>query len=128
MASTSKQLSITIEEELYKEIKKLIKITGDLNVSKVINLAVKDFFKGDSEYSRIMSEIDDNILIPIKQYISIFGLTEKTVKSQISKGTLKTINIGGKRYIKLDPDDKKNIFYEIEKLKKRIDAIEKKLD
>ena len=110
MASTSKQLSITIEEELYKEIKKLIKITGDLNVSKVINLAVKDFFKGDSEYSRIMSEIDDNILIPIKQYISIFGLTEKTVKSQISKGTLKTINIGGKRYIKLDPDDKKNIF------------------
>jgi len=122
-----KVVTATVEEELIEQVEKLVKFTKDLNVSKVINMALKELFAADSEYSKIVQNLDDSVLIPINQYCKIFGMDRKTVTVKISQGRLDTVTIGEKKYIKLSKDDPKNIFYQIVSLGERVEKLEQKI-
>ncbi len=124
-----KAISATIDEELYNKAKKLIEITQDLNMSKVLNLGLKALFEDeDSNYGKLINEIGNSVLIPVDKYTRVFGLKGKTVKTQISQGLLNSINLGGKTYIKMEDDDLRNIFYQIIELKERVAKLEEKVN
>lgn len=122
-----KAISATIDEELYKKAKKLIKITQDLNMSKVLNLGLQALLEDeDNNYGKLINEIGNSILIPVDKYTRVFGLKGKTVRVQISQGLIDSINLGGKTYIKMEDDDLRNIFYQIIELKERVAKLEEK--
>ncbi len=123
-----KAISATIDEELYNKAKKLIEITQDLNMSKVLNLGLKALLEDeDSNYGKLINEIGNSVLIPVDKYTRVFGLKGKTVKTQISQGLINSINLGGKTYIKMEDDDLRNIFYQIIELKERVAKLEEKV-
>jgi len=120
-----KAISVTIDEKLHNKAKKLIKITQDLNMSKVLNLGLKAIFEDEnSSYGKLINELGNSILIPINKYVRVFGLKEKTVRTQISQGLINAIDLGGKLYIKMEDDDLRNIFYQITELKERVAKLE----
>ncbi len=124
-----KAISATIDEELYKKAKKLIEITQDLNMSKILNLGLKAIFEDENNsYGKLINEIGNSVLVPIDKYTRVFGLKGKTVRVQISQGLIDSIDLGGKTYIKLEDDDLRNIFYQINELRERVAKIEEKIN
>jgi len=123
-----KQTSVNIEMDLFNKIESLKSLTGsDLNTSKIINLALREFFETNSVYNEIISQADDSILIPIDKYAQLFSMNKKSVKSKIQNGSLKSIKLGELEYIKLEENDIRNVFVQLIDLKKRVDQIEKKI-
>jgi len=124
-----KQTSINIDIELFSKIENLKLLTGsDLNTSKIVNMALKEFFETNSVYNEIISQADESILVPIEKYAQLFSVSKKTVRSKIQNGSINSIKIGELEYIKLAENDIKNIFVQLINLKSRVEALEKKLD
>ncbi|WP_152184857.1 hypothetical protein [Sulfurimonas indica] len=123
-----KQTSINIEIDLFDKIENLKLLTGsDLNTSKIINLALREFFETNSVYNEIISQADESILVPIDKYAQIFSVSKKTVKSKIQNGSIQSIKLGELEYIKLAENDIKNIFIQLINLKSRVENLEKKV-
>jgi len=123
-----KQTSVNIEMDLFNKIENLKSLTGsDLNTSKIINLALREFFETNSVYNEIISQADNSILIPIEKYAQLFSMNKKSVKSKIQNGSLESIKLGELEYIKLAENDIRNIFVQLIDLKKRVEQIENKI-
>ena len=114
--------------DLFNKIENLKSLTGsDLNTSKIINLALREFFETNSVYNEIISQADNSILIPIEKYAQLFSMNKKSVKSKIQNGSLESIKLGELEYIKLAENDIRNIFVQLIDLKKRVEQIENKI-